>query len=106
MFKLLLFASFLVSATLGMQACFWSGPSGQYAPGPYASTATHTVCDAQGYNCLACDDNNNCQRSDAQYASSRHTVCDYQGNNCRSCDSNNNNCESSSTTKSYWGFIF
>ena len=29
MFKLLLFASFLVFATLGMQACFWSGPSGR-----------------------------------------------------------------------------
>ena len=29
MFKLLLFSSFLVFATLALQACFWSSPSGQ-----------------------------------------------------------------------------
>jgi hypothetical protein len=104
MFKSLVLASFLGLAMLGMQGCFWSGPSGPYASGPYAST--HTVCDTNGNNCLACDDNNNCQRNDAQYASSRRTVCDSQGYNCLNCDSNNNNCESSSTARSYWGFIF
>lgn len=97
MFKTLAFASLLVLSMLGMQACFWSGPSGQYA-------STHSVCDTNGNNCLACDDNNNCQRADAQYGSSRHNVCDDQGYNCLSCDSNNTNCQS--TARSYWGFIF
>jgi hypothetical protein len=103
MFKSLILASALVFATLGMQACFWSGPSGQYA-------STHTVCDSNGNNCLACDDYNNCQRSDAQYrsspryGSSTHRVCDTQGYNCLTCDSNNSNCQS--TARSSWGFIF
>lgn len=53
-FKQLVLGSFLVFAMLSLQACFWSGPSGQYA------STTHTLCDNNGGNCLACDDNQNC----------------------------------------------
>jgi len=102
MFKPFVLAVIFTFTMLSMQACFWSGPSGQYAPGPYAST--HSVCDTNGNNCLICDDNNNCQRTDSKYGSSRHQVCDAQGNNCLDCDSNNSNCQS--TARSYWGFIF
>jgi hypothetical protein len=95
MFKSLVLASFLGFAMLGLKGCFWSGPSGQYA-------ATHSVCDTNGNNCLACDYANNCQR--AGDGSGRHQVCDAQGSNCLNCDANNSNCQS--TARSYWGFIF
>lgn len=101
-FKQLVLGSFLVFAMLSLQACFWSGPSGQYA------STTHTLCDNNGGNCLACDDNQNCHRTDAQdgtpYGPSRHAVCDAEGENCLNCDLNNTNCQS--TARSYWGFIF
>lgn len=60
-------------ATVGTQGCFyhsnWPDQSGQQ----YGSS--HTVCDANGRNCMICDaDNRNCQRVDSQYRSGqRHS---------------------------------
>jgi hypothetical protein len=97
MFKALIIAPLLAFAMLGLQGCFWASGPPQYA-------STHTVCDTNGKNCLACDGDNNCQHADAQYGSSGHRVCDAQGNNCLNCDSSNSNCQS--MARSYWGFIF
>jgi hypothetical protein len=97
MFKALIIAPLLAFAMLGLQGCFWASGPPQYA-------STHTVCDTNGNNCLACDGDNNCQHAGAQYGSSGHRVCDAQGNNCLNCDSSNSNCQS--MARSYWGFIF
>jgi hypothetical protein len=105
MYKPLILTALAALAMLGMQACFYTGSSGPYASS-LPSVTTHTVCDTNGNNCLACDDNNNCERADSQYgSSSRHSVCDADGNNCLNCDSNNNNCQST-TARSHWGFFF
>lgn len=100
--KIVILAAMTSVATLGLQACFY----GSSQPAPYAQysqyQSSHTVCDVNGKNCLACDANdNNCRRTDTQYGSN-HTVCDSHG--CMACDANNANCQG--TTKSSWGFFF
>jgi hypothetical protein len=80
MYKPLILTALAALAMLGMQACFYTGSSGPYTSS-LPSVTTHTVCDTNGNNCLACDDNNSCERTDAQYgSSSRHSVCDADGN--------------------------
>lgn len=97
--KIIILAAVLSFVSFGLQACFYeSSPPAQY--GQYQSS--HTVCDVNGNNCLACDaDNSNCRRTDTQYGSN-HTVCDDHG--CSSCDANNTNCQR--TANSSWGFFF
>jgi hypothetical protein len=101
--KIVLLATVLSVATLGLQACFY-GPSQPWRYGQYGqSQPDHTVCDVNGNNCLACDaDNNNCRHVDTQYGAN-HTVCNDHG--CMTCDARNTNCQSN-TAKSSWGFFF
>lgn len=71
MYKPLILTALAALAMLGMQACFYTGSSGPYASSlPTVTThtitvTTHTICDTNGNNCLACDDNNNCERTDS-----------------------------------------
>ena len=66
MYKPLILTALAALAMLGMQACFYTGSSGPYTSS-LPSVTTHTVCDTNGNNCLACDDNNSCERTDAHY---------------------------------------
>jgi hypothetical protein len=116
MFKPLIRGALLAAALIGTQGCFYSSPPARYGAGPYGS---HTICDTNGNNCLACDgDNNNCQsigtqngaqyggqygpQYGTQYGSGSHTVCNDHG--CQNCDSSNNNCQP--LAGSSWGFFF
>ena len=70
MYRKTIFAVMLAFAMMGMQSCFYSGPSRHW--------------NGQGY-----------QDNDPQYGpqyGSRHTVCDNDGRNCAVCDADNDNC--------------
>jgi hypothetical protein len=62
----------LALAMMGMQACFYSGPSRHWNGQGYRDNdpqygqyeSTHTLCDSNGNHCAVCDaDNDNCQRT-------------------------------------------
>ena len=111
MLKPFIRGALLATLMIGTQGCFYSNPPIQYGGGPYGS---HTICDTNGNNCLACDgDNSNCQsvgtqngpQYGTQYGSSNHTVCNDHG--CQNCDSSNNNCQPlAGSSGSSWGFFF
>lgn len=69
----------LALAMMGMQACFYSGPSRDWS--------------GRGY-----------QDNDPQYGRNEgsRTLCDSNGNHCAVCDADSDNCQRTTTARSSW----